>query len=206
MNFRISSWIFGMSFWVCLDFFLNIFGFLPEICLFFVLYVFLKMSICKLSFQKMVPLSESNLMVGKNSSYLPVSLPSRGGSTPTGGISCCSCLTCCTCINLSFLKVIIITVVINTTVTGIVVIVIIINIINTIFFKNVTSVTQSRLRTCLKLYMKNQYAWNGFSDINIYWFQSPTGVLKIGQALLALVSQMLLFKYGFKWATVGMIW
>ena len=31
------------------------------------------------------------------------------------------------------------------------------------------------------------------------WLQSPTGVIKIGQALLALVSQMLLFKYGFKW-------
>ena len=35
--------------------------------------------------------------------------------------------------------------------------------------------------------------------------QSPTGVIKIGQALLALVSQMLLFKYGFKWAVMGMI-
>jgi len=70
-------------------------------------------------------------MPGKNSSYLPVSSPSRGSSAPTGGISCCSCLTCCTCLHLSFIK-------------------------------------------------------------------SPTGVLKLGQALIALVSQMLLFKYGFK--------
>ena len=42
-------------------------------------------------------------MVGKNSSYLPVTVGSSG-SAPTGGISCCSCLTCCTCIHLSFLK------------------------------------------------------------------------------------------------------
>jgi len=70
-------------------------------------------------------------MVGKNSSYLPVSIGGGSNSAPTGGISCCSCFTCCTCIHLSFLK-------------------------------------------------------------------SPTGVIKIGQALLALVSQMLLFKYGFK--------
>ena len=45
-------------------------------------------------------------MPGKNSSYLPVSSPSRGSSAPTGGISCCSCLTCCTCLHLSFIKVI----------------------------------------------------------------------------------------------------
>ena len=45
-------------------------------------------------------------MVGKNSSYLPVSIGGGSNSAPTGGISCCSCFTCCTCIHLSFLKVV----------------------------------------------------------------------------------------------------